>query len=574
MKKLIIFLTITAIDFSVYSQQATNLVPGFKNETFLAKDQKDIYKIKMNKGDFLEVDIVQKGVDLVIDVFDPKGHELKSFDAPNGTQGSELVKIEARSTGIFTLEVHPFNDPTGRSQSDFIKMLERNQGKYAINSVKILTAKEYRKIVNEENKETQKIIQWLTTNSITLNSVSAGSGFDDLLPLKEILKDVQYVGLGEATHGTSEFFKMKHRMLEFLVKELGFTVFAIEASYAGCKNINDYVLYGKGDAYTSLASQGFWTWDTEEIIDMIEWMRKYNQSVSDDKKVKFTGFDIQVNTKGGGIGKIKDYLQKVDTIRYNELNVFLDSIESRTNSPKKDSILNVYKNFLSFFVMSKGNYVQKSSVEEYESTLEYCRVLGQLVDVLFMNSNNPRRRERNWRDYYMASNFFDMVAHEKPGTKVVMWAHNGHVSHNAARSVNDGLRSIGSYLKEAYGQAYYAFGFAFNKGGFQAIEADSTGKSIGLQEFITNPAKEKSLDWYLAQTNKPLCIFNIRSNNLPVFMNNFVNTPLATRYFGSSADRKSIDQELNNTILNLDYDGMIFINETHRAHPTKTGMRK
>jgi len=66
-----------------------------------------------------------------------------------------------------------------------------------------------------------------------LKSVKAESGFEDLSPLKNVLKDVQIVGLGEATHGTKEFFQMKHRMLEFLVKEMGFTVLALEFNYIG-----------------------------------------------------------------------------------------------------------------------------------------------------------------------------------------------------------------------------------------------------------------------------------------------------------------------------------------------------
>ncbi len=574
MKKLIIILGIIAVHFSSFSQQATTLITGFKKEASLAKDQKDIYKIKVNKGDFLEIELLQKGVDIVIDVLDPNGQKLKTYDSPNGKQGSEFIKMEALSAGIYTLEVHPYDDRQGMSESEFAGMLENNQGIYEVRKVKIFSAKEYKRRVDEENKNSKKVIEWLSVNTLTLNSVEAGSGFDDLMPLKEILKNVKYVGLGEATHGTREFFQMKHRILEFLVKEMDFTIFAIEASYAGCKNINDYVLYGIGDAHTALASQGFWTWDTEEVIDMIEWIREHNLSVSDDKKVKFAGFDIQVNSKGGGINKIKDYLQKVDTIRYNLLEPFLDSIESQGNSPDKDSLLIVYKDFISFFVMSRGYYVQKSSAEEYENTLAYCRVLGQYVDAYFTDPNNPRKQEREWRDYYMASNFFDMVAQENPQAKVVLWAHNGHISHNTNGFVNGGLRPIGSYLKEAYGQAYYAFGFAFNQGGFQAIEMDSTGKYIGLQEFIAKPAKEKSLDWYFAQTNKQLCIFNMRAINLPVFINDFITEPLETRGFGAMANRNFIDQAFGEMTLSSDYDGLIFINETQRAHPTKTGMRK
>lgn len=569
MRKIFIFWATLATAFSVQAQQVINMTPGFKNELFLSKGQQNIYVIRLNKGDFLNMAVLQEGVDIVIDVFDPKGQKLKSIDSPNGRRGVEPVNIEALFAGLYRLEVHPFNDPNGLSESDFTRMTEENQGNYAIKSVEILSAKEFRQKLAEENQNAKNVIRWLTDNTITFDSVSAGNGFVDLQPLKQILKDVKYVGLGEATHGTREFFQMKHRMLEFLVKEMDFNVFAIEASYAGCKNINDYVIYGKGDAYTALASQGFWTWDTEEVIDLIEWMRKYNQSVTDQKKIKFAGFDIQVNTEGGGIRKIKEYLQKVDTMRFIELNSFLDSIEYKTNSSKKDSLINVYNNFLSFFTMSKGHYVLKSSVQEYENALEYCRVLGQFIDVYFMNENDPGKKEREWRDYYMANDFFNMVEHENPETKVVIWAHNGHISHNPTGFINGGFKPFGSYLKEAYGDQYYAFGFKFNKGGFQAMEMDSTGKFLGLKEFITKPAKEKSLDWHFAQTNKPGLIFNLRNNNLPDFMNEFVNKPTGTRGFGAGADRRFIDQSFEEAILSADFDGIIFINETHRARPTK-----
>jgi erythromycin esterase len=128
--------------------------------------------------------------------------------------------------------------------------------------------------------EQKAIIHWLQKTAIPIKYVQAGNGFSDLQPLKKLLSDVRIVGLGEATHGTREFFQFKHRMFEFLVMELGFTVFTIESGYSGCQDINDYVLYGKGDLAISLASQGYTPWDTEEFTDMLKWMRAYNQSAS------------------------------------------------------------------------------------------------------------------------------------------------------------------------------------------------------------------------------------------------------------------------------------------------------
>jgi erythromycin esterase len=71
--------------------------------------------------------------------------------------------------------------------------------------------------------------------------VEAGGGFADLQCLRRIIGDARIVSLGEATHGTREFFQLKHRLLEFLVTELDFAIFGIEANYPECLRINDYV---------------------------------------------------------------------------------------------------------------------------------------------------------------------------------------------------------------------------------------------------------------------------------------------------------------------------------------------
>lgn len=117
----------------------------------------------------------------------------------------------------------------------------------------------------------QAVLSWIQQNTIPIRHIEAGNDFSDLQPLKEILKDVKTVGLGEATHGTREFFKFKHRLFEFLVKEMRYTVFTLEASYSASLPSNDYVLYGKGDLATVLTGQGYSPWDTEEFIKMIRW---------------------------------------------------------------------------------------------------------------------------------------------------------------------------------------------------------------------------------------------------------------------------------------------------------------
>jgi erythromycin esterase len=79
----------------------------------------------------------------------------------------------------------------------------------------------------------QPVVEWIRAHAVRLDTVEAGHGFTDMQPLKKVIGNARIVALGEATHGTREFFQLKHRMLEFLATEMGFTIFSIEANMPG-----------------------------------------------------------------------------------------------------------------------------------------------------------------------------------------------------------------------------------------------------------------------------------------------------------------------------------------------------
>ena len=132
---------------------------------------------------------------------------------------------------------------------------------------------------------------WIRAHAIPIQTVEAGHGFDDLQPLAKVVGDARIVALGEATHGTREFFQIKHRLIEFLASQKGFTIFSIEANMPEAYRLNDFVLHGNGDPKQLLKGMYFWTWDTEEVLDMILWMREFNRSGKG--RIEFTGFDMQ-----------------------------------------------------------------------------------------------------------------------------------------------------------------------------------------------------------------------------------------------------------------------------------------
>ncbi|MEU0400691.1 erythromycin esterase family protein [Streptomyces sp. NPDC006197] len=89
-----------------------------------------------------------------------------------------------------------------------------------------------------------EVTSWLARAALPLACLTAGAPTTDLQPLKGVLDGVRVVGLGEATHGTREFFQLKHRLLEFLVTELGFSVLAMEASASAAPAVDAYVRHG------------------------------------------------------------------------------------------------------------------------------------------------------------------------------------------------------------------------------------------------------------------------------------------------------------------------------------------
>jgi hypothetical protein len=137
----------------------------------------------------------------------------------------------------------------------------------------------------------QPEVAWIRDNAVKLQMVEAGHGFEDMQPLKKIVGDAKIVSLGEATHGTREFFQLKHRMLEFLATNMGFNIFSIEANMPEAYRLNDFVLNGRGDPARLIKGMYFWTWDTQEVLDMILWMREFNKSGKG--RLQFSGFDMQ-----------------------------------------------------------------------------------------------------------------------------------------------------------------------------------------------------------------------------------------------------------------------------------------
>src|SRR5215467_5188747 len=172
---------------------AQQLEQGKPIERELKSKETHAYKLALAAGQFLNAAVNQRGIDVVVRVFAPDEKLVAQIDSPNGAQGDEPIALEAKNTGTYRIEVIP-NEEGGETAS----------GRYEIRINEILSADAYAKRLAEHKRAQASVVAWLKENAVPLKTVEAGNGFDDLQPLKRVLKDVRFVALGEATHGTRE----------------------------------------------------------------------------------------------------------------------------------------------------------------------------------------------------------------------------------------------------------------------------------------------------------------------------------------------------------------------------------
>jgi erythromycin esterase len=355
---------------------------------------------------------------------------------------------------------------------------------------------------NVRNPE-ESVVEWIRSAAIPLAGVEPQQGCKDLEPLRAIIGDARIVSLGEATHGTREFFKLKHRLLEFLVAELGFTVFVIEANFPESLAVNAYVLDGVGTAADALAGMRFWIWDTEEVLDLIEWMRWWN--ANNTHKVKFYGFTMSYPAVAA-MGLI-DFLERVApelaAASRTELapltSDFTAQLFGQLPDARRAAVLACIARVLAVFAEQRPQWIAATSVIDWH--------LGRLhAVVLDQGARFEVKRSMAVHERVVAENVCALLEAEGPGAKAVLWSHNSH----AARSTDpDGRKSMGKNIDEMVGRAQVVVGFSFDRGSFQA----RTYPSGELTDHSVAAAVPNSFDSALAQAGLP--VFALDLSNAP-----------------------------------------------------------
>ena len=396
---------------------------------------------------------------------------------------------------------------------------------------------------------------WIIENATTLSTADPTASLDDLEPLRAMVGSAHVVGLGEATHGTREFFLLKHRMLRFLVTRMGFTTFAIEASAPEADDLNQYVLFGIGDPVRLLSRLYFWTWNTQEVLDQITWMRQWNSTVPADQRVQFRGIDMQYPS--ASMDSVVAFMHRADpTFDVDVLTAFqcLAAYRNRGNVPGRPRTEYAAQSADTKFNCADGlatmmNIVRTRGavVAGYQAALHHARLVQQFETVAAMSNSTLSNR---LRDDAMAENVAWLRDQGGANAKLVVWAHNDHVTRQTF--------AMGAGLNARYGADYRALAFAFGTGRFNAVRQEGT--TLGIPQSLNAQAvPSRSIEEVFVRTNLALVLLDMRKALAGGAPAHALRGPIAMRSIGSAFDANLESLYFVQRIFPGDFDLLLFV---------------
>jgi erythromycin esterase-like protein len=285
--------------------------------------------------------------------------------------------------------------------------------------------------------------------------------------------DARIVLLGEATHGTSEFYRARAAITRRLIEQHDFTIVAVEGDWPDAARIDDYVRHQaprprRGDAFTRFPT---WMWRNLEVMRFADWMRRHNADLREDERASFHGLDVY--SLAESMHAVIAYLDRADPDA---------AIKARQRygclTPWQDEPADYGRAVL----YGAGSACEDEAIAQLREML--ARRLDDLADGgdawfdAVQNARIVRAAERyyramyrssteswNLRDRHMFETLQALLAHRGDRGKAVVWAHNSHVGNAAATAMGwQGEFNIGELCRTAHGDDAVLIGFGTDTG--------------------------------------------------------------------------------------------------------------
>lgn len=315
--------------------------------------------------------------------------------------------------------------------------------------------------------------------------------------LLERIGDARVVLLGEATHGTSEFYRMRTRITQELIRRRAFTAIAVEADWPDAAAIDRYV---RGARPSPRPWQPFsrfpaWMWRNAETRELVEWLRVHNTETT--ASVSFSGLDLY--SMFTSAYEVTRYLDRVDPEaaraareRYGRLTPWQHdpaaygraALLSRLQSCEHDVVA-----MLRDLLAKRIDYSAHDGDEFFDAAQNARVVAGAEHYYRAMYSGSVE--SWNLRDQHMFDTLHSIMVHRGPETKLVVWEHNSHVGDAAATEMAArGEHNVGHLCRRAFGDDVFVVGFGTDHGTVAAAHAWDEP----MQRMRVRPARSDSYE--------------------------------------------------------------------------------
>lgn len=346
---------------------------------------------------------------------------------------------------------------------------------------------------------------------------------NDLNKLIDDIGDARIVLLGEASHGTEEFYKVRAQITKQLIAEKSFSVIAVEADWPECQQVNDHIKNfdsNKGiDLKNTFKSWPTWMWANEEVVALVDWLKLYNKEIA-QTPIGFYGIDLYSLPESLEILLEELPLLNLSSALMKELEEVRNCFQSYNSNADlyahtiRDSSLNCKEQVAKFVQKIKMNYEHLPHIKEQNLTILMNAVILQNAEAYYRASTERSSLSWNIRDTHMVETIQSLLDYHGKGSKIIVWAHNTHIGDASATTMkSDGSINLGQLLREQNdGKDVYAIGFGTHSG--TVIAADDWADPFEVM--TVPPAKKKSWEDLLHKSgafNKYL-LFNDKNRSL------------------------------------------------------------
>lgn len=330
----------------------------------------------------------------------------------------------------------------------------------------------------------------------------------DLDPLLDAIGDAKIVMLGEASHGTSEFYTTRAELSKRLIEEKGFSLIAVEGDWPSSQEVNRYIKgYGMAEKKPWEVLEAFkrwptWMWANEEIADFIGWLKTHNRQT--EKKAGFYGIDVyslwesmeevlqyltHTNPEGGDAELAKKAFSCFEPFNREPENYAISSANFSTVCVDEVSKL------LSSIRMNEEQYKDH---QETDLNLKINALVAKNAEDYYRAMVQSGEISWNIRDEHMVEAVNEVMDYHGKDAKIIIWEHNTHIGDARATDMqNDGMLNVGQLLREQNRpEDVFAVGFGTYEG--TVIAADSWGTPHKIID--VPPARENTWEELLHRT--------------------------------------------------------------------------